>query len=214
MFLRSHIRKKNGKEHRYWSVVENHRLHSGRVVQRHVLYLGELSGLQHSAWQRSVAAFFEDEPKPRQVALLPEDRALEGRVEGVEAVRIRGFEMRLENPRQWGACWLGCQLWKQLALDEFWSRLLPPSRKGTRWDLILQTLVLYRFIDPGAEWRLHREWFKRSALTDLLGADFALAEIHKLYACHDLVLRHKEALFEHLRQRWADLFGASFEVLL
>jgi len=214
MFLRAHTRKKDGKEHRYWSVVENHRLHSGKTIQRHVLYLGELNGVQQRSWRRSIAAFFDGEPAPRQVALFPEERALEAQVDETEVVRIRCSQMRLEHPRQWGACWLGCELWKQLALESFWLQRLPPSRKGTRWDLILQTLVLYRFIAPGAEWRLHREWFRHSAVADLLGGDFSLAEIHKLYACHDLLLAHKDALFEHLRQRWADLFGASYEVLL
>ena len=91
---------------------------------------------------------------------------------------------------------------------------LPPSRKGTRWDLVLQTLCAYRLIDPGSEWRLHRAWFARSALADLLGADFALAECHKLYECHDLLLEHKAALFSSLQARWKDLFNARFEVLL
>lgn len=127
MVLRAHTRKKNGKEHRCWSVVENHRLHSGAVIQRHVLYLGELNGVQERSWRRSVAAFFDDEPSPRQVALFPEERALDADLDETEVVRIRCSQMRLERPRQWGACWLGCELWKQLALDSFWRRL-PPSR--------------------------------------------------------------------------------------
>jgi hypothetical protein len=214
MFLRANIRKKDGKEHSYWSVVENKRLHSGKIVQRHVLYLGELNGVQETAWRKSVVALFEDDPVPRQVALFPEERAVEAQCDGIPAVRVRCCQMRLERPRQWGACWLGCELWGQLGLDSFWQERLLPSRKGTRWDLILQTLVLYRLIAPGAEWRLHREWFGRSAVGDLLGSDFSLAEIHRLYACHDLLLEHKDALFGHLRQRWVDLFAASFEVLL
>jgi hypothetical protein len=88
------------------------------------------------------------------------------------------------------------------------------SRKGTRWDAVLLVLTAYRLLAPGSEWCLHREWFERSALADLLGADFALAEIHKLYACHDRLLAHKDALFEHLVARWRDLFNASFDVLL
>ena len=75
-------------------------------------------------------------------------------------------------------------------------------------------LVAYRLIEPGSEWRLHREWFLESAMADLLGSDFGLAEAHKLYACHDLLLAHKQALFSHLTQRWRDLFNASFDVLL
>ena len=91
---------------------------------------------------------------------------------------------------------------------------LPPSRKGTQWDQILQVLVAYRLIAPGSEWKLHRDWFGKSAMADLLGADFGLAEAHKLYACHDLLLQHKDALFSHLMARWRDLFNANFDVLL
>jgi DDE family transposase len=99
-------------------------------------------------------------------------------------------------------------------LDRFWWERLPASRKGTRWDQELFVLVAYRLLAPGSEWRLHREWFERTALADLLGGDFGLAEIHKLYRCHDRVLEHKEALFDHLTGRWRDLFNARFDVLL
>jgi hypothetical protein len=100
-------------------------------------------------------------------------------------VRLKLSELRLERPRQWGACWLALQLWQELQLDRFWSGRLTPSRKGTRWDLVLFVLVAYRLIAPGSEWRLHREWYARSALMDLLGTDEALADIHALYRCHD-----------------------------
>src|SRR5208282_4017328 len=94
------------------------------------------------------------------------------------------------------------------------AQRLPASRKGTRWNEILFVLVAYRLIAPGSEWFLHREWFGKSALADLLGGDFGLAEAHKLYACHDLLLAHKQALFTHLVDRWRDLFNARFDVLL
>jgi len=101
-----------------------------------------------------------------------------------------------------------------LDLDRFWAPRLPPSRKGTRWDLILKALTAYRLIDPGSEWRLHREWYVKSAMGDLLGAGYELAEIHKLYGCLDFLLPHKRALFDHLTQRWQDLFNATYDVLL
>jgi len=90
----------------------------------------------------------------------------------------------------------------------------PAEAGGTRWDQELFVLVAYRLLAPGSEWRLHRHWFERTALADLLGADFGLAEIHKLYRCHDRLLEHKTALFDHLVDRWRDLFNASFDVLL
>jgi hypothetical protein len=213
MFLRRTERKKNGKAHSYWNVVENKRLDDGRVVQRHVLYLGEINSSQAAAWRKAIEVFDEDAGRTRTLALFPEDRC-EAVAGEASIVRLRLSEMRLRRPRQWGACWLAGQLWQELQLDRFWADRLPPSRKGTPWDQILQVLASYRLIAPGSEWRLHREWFGNSAMADLLGADFALAEEHKLYACHDLLLEHKEALFSHLVERWRDLFNADFDVLL
>jgi hypothetical protein len=214
MFLRCTTRKKNGKPHRYWSVVENKRCAGDKIVQRHVLYLGEINERQEVVWQDAAAAFPEAEPPARTAALFPAERALEAEAD-THAVRVKLAEMALRQPRQYGACWLACHLYQELGLDQFWSERLAPSRKGTRWDLILQTLVAYRLIAPGSEWRLHREWFERCAMGDLLGCDFAaLAEAHKLYRCHDQLLEHKTALFDHLTGRWRDLFNAQFDVLL
>jgi len=146
------------------------------------------------------------------MALFPEDRPVE--IDDDDVVQIRLKDLELHRPRQWGACWLACHLYEQLGLDEFWAKRLPPSRKGTRWDLIAQALSCYRLIDPGSEWRLHRHWYDKSAMGDLLGAGFELVESHKLYACLDKLVEHKPALFNHLTQRWKDLFNAKFDVLL
>ena len=120
---------------------------------------------------------------PRTVALFAEDQTAPIDDEQVIQVRLKDLEVR--NARQWSGCWLACELYEQLKLDQFWAEHLPPGRKGTRWELILQTLCIYRFIDPGSEWRLHRYWFDGSAVADLLGSDFRLAESHRLYGCHD-----------------------------
>ena len=213
MFLRQTRRKKDGKTHSYWSVVENRRLEDGRVVQRHVLYLGEISPSQAASWRKSIEVFDEDAGHQRTLALFPEDRATVVTSDS-SIVQLRLSEMRVCRPRQWGACWLAGQLWSELQLDRFWSDRLPASRKGTRWDRVLQVLVSYRLIAPGSEWKLHRDWFGRSAMADLLGSDFRLAEPHKLYACHDFLLAHKADLFSHLVARWRDLFNVSFDVLL
>jgi hypothetical protein len=213
MFLRQMIRKKDGKEHRYFSVVENKRVAGGRVVQRHVLYLGEINDTQELAWRKSIEVFDEGVAQPRMLSLFPEDRC-DGLLPDASIVRLTLSQMRLCRPRKWGACWLALTLWRELHLDRFWAKRLPASRKGTRWDQVLFVLAAYRLLDPGSEWRLHREWFERTALPDLLGADFGLAEIHKLYACHDRLLAHKEDLFDHLVGRWRDLFNISFDVLL
>ena len=213
MFLRKTPRKKDGKTHDYWSVVENKRVAGGRVVQRHVLYLGEINSSQAAVWRKAIEVLDDDAGHPRTLALFPEDRCA-GIAPDTSVVQLRLSDMRLCRPRQWGACWLAGQLWRELELDRFWADRLPPSRKGTQWDQVLQVLVSYRLIAPGSEWKLHRDWFGKSAMADLLGADFGLAEAHKLYACHDLLLRRKADLFSHLMARWRDLFNANFDVLL
>ena len=213
MFLRFNRRFKDGKEHRYWNIVENKRCAGGKVVQRQVLYLGEINDSQFEAWHRQIEAFDEGSRRHRQLALFPADREVPACADGY-GVQVRLDAMELHRPRQWGACWLACQLYGQLEFDQFWSKRLPDSRQGTRWRYILQTLVCYRLIDPGSEWRLHRLWFEQSAMGDLLGADYALVQTNALYRCLDKLLEHKAALFDHLHQRWQDLFGASFEVLL
>jgi hypothetical protein len=212
MFLRATVRKKDGKEHTYFSVVENKRVANGRVVQRHVLYLGEINSTQELAWRKSIEVLDEARKAPRTLALFPDDR-YEAVVDDETIVRLQLARLRLERPRQWGGCWLTLQLWRQLELDEFWAERLPPSRKGTRWDQVLLVLVVYRLLSPGSEWRLHRQWYGSSALADLLGLDEVIDE-HALYACHDLLLEHKAALFDHLVSRWRDLFNVSFDVLL
>jgi transposase len=213
MFLRASIRKKDGKEHRYWSVVENRRLAGGRVVQRHVLYLGEINSSQELAWRKSIEVLDDLAGQSRTLALFPEDRC-EGVLPDDSIVRLRLSALSLRQPRQWGACWLALTLWQMLGLEEFWGERLPVSRKGTRWDLVLFVLTAYRLIEPGSEWRLYRSWYARTALADLLGADASLADPHALYRGHDRLLEHKQALFTHLTGRWRDLFNASFEVLL
>ena len=195
MFLRRTQRKKDGKTHTYWNIVENKRLDDGRVVQRQVLYLGEINSSQADglaqgdrSLRRGCRAATDAGAVCGGVGARP--LAADDRV-----VRLHLSELRLYRPRQWGACWLAGHLWRELELDRFWEERLPPSRKGTRWDQILQVLVSYRLIAPGSEWKLHRDWFGKSAMADLLGGDFGLAEAHKLYACHDRLLEHKDALF-------------------
>ena len=215
MFLRAKIRRKDGKEHRYWTVVENRRV-GDRVVQHDLLYLGELNDAQHAGWVRATKVFDDTRtrgPRARQLALFPQDRPAPASL-ACEAVNVRLDQIELRNPRQWGACWLALHLWETLELDSFWAPLLPASRKGTRWLNVLKSLVAYRLIDPGSEYRFHREWFERNAMADLLGEDFALAQKDKPYRCLDRLLKHKEALFDFLKLRWSQLFSATYDVLL
>jgi len=212
MFLRCTRRVKDGKEHRYWSIVENRRGSSRRVIQRQVLYLGEINDSQKAAWCRCIEVFEAPRGEWRQVVLFPEDRAAPELAQEVVHVRLK--ELQVERPRQWGGCWLCGELWRQLKLDDFWRERLGVSREGTDWLEVLKTLVSYRLVDPGSEWRLHREWYQRSAMADLLGRAGEAIELQSLYRCQDKLLAHRSALFSFLRERWQDLFQAEFEVLL
>jgi transposase len=213
MFLRAKTRKKDGKHHRYWSVVENKRVSGGRVVQRQVLYLGELNDVQYAGWVRTIEGLEPHKNNGRQLALFPDD--LDELPElSCEVVQVRLKEITLRRPRQWGACWLALHLWNLLDLDGFWAGLLLPSRQGTRWLNVLKALVCYRLIDPGSEFRFHREWYERSAMGDLLGEDFSIAQKDKPYRCMDKLLEHRDGLFDHLRERWGELFGVKYDVLL
>ena len=209
MFLRCSRRVKDGKVHEYWNLVENRRLSDGRVAQRQVLYLGEINASQREAWRKTIEV--QDEGTRRQVALFP---AGSMPADDVDAIGVRLSELSLRRPRQWGACWMALELWQQLELDSFWRSRLRASREGTPWLKVLKTLVAYRLIDPGSEWRLHRHWFDASAMADLLDSDFALAEKNTLYRCLDRLVEHKDDLFKFLKRRWGELFGAKFDVLL
>jgi len=212
MFLRMTKRIKDGKEHRYWSIVENHRLAGGRVAQKHVLYLGEINDSQREAWWRSIEILENGKKTPRKISLFPEDRMVQSHDRDVIHVHVN--QMRLNRPRQWGACWMALLLWDQLQLDRYWAGKLPESREGTRWLNVLKILVAYRLIQPGSEWRLHREWYGKSAVGDLLGEEGEVVPYQNLYRCLDKLVAHKEGMFTFLRQRWQDLFNAGFDVLL
>src|ERR1039457_6603219 len=212
MFLRSNTRIKDGKEHRYYTVVESRRLQSGKVAQRQVLYLGEINDSQQAAWRKTLEVFDEEQHRFTPLSLFPENRPVPA--DAIDSVQVKLSEMKLERARPYGNCWLGCELWRPLQLDRFWSEKLPRGREGVAWPQVLELLVVNRLIDPGSEFRLHRQWFDQSALDVLLGQDFAVAEKDRLYRCLDRVLEHKQELFMHLQRRWKDLFDAEFDLLL
>ena len=212
MFLRSTERKKDGKAHRYFSVVENRRLPGSRTVQRTVLYLGEINDQQQAAWRKTLDVFDEDGQDYRTMSLFPDDREVPADVLDSIQVKLSGLELR--RPRTFGACWLGCELWHQLGLDECWQQRLPEGREAVSWAKVLQLEVVNYLLDPGSDFRLHRQWYVDTAMDELLETDFAVAAKDRLYGCLDRVLPHKQELFVWLKQKWADLFDSDFEVLL
>jgi transposase len=209
--LKLHRRKKDGKEHRYFSVVESRRVSRQRVVHRTVVYLGEINDSQQAAWRKTLEVFDEDKRDFATMSLFPDDREIAA--DDVDALQVKLGEMQLERPRAFGGCWLGCELWRQVRLDEFWQAKLPEGREDVPWEKVLRLLVVNRLLQPGSEFRVHRQWFDQTAMAELLGSNFAVAEKDRLYRCLDRLLEHKPALFQHLRQRWQDLFATHFDVL-
>lgn len=213
MYLKCHTRTKDGKQHRYWSVAEKRRGQNGKRFEHHVLYLGEINDQEREAWTQRIAVFDEQSGQTQQWALFPADREIPEHATK-DGIQIRLDEFSLQRPREWGACWVFCRLWRMLELDGFWRSRLSDSRKGTCWLDVLKVLCANRLIHPSSEWYVHREWFDHSAIGDLLGADPAVSAKDTLYRCLDQLPAHKDALFQHLRERWVDLFNVSFDVLL
>jgi len=212
LFLRSTNRKKDGKDHRYFSLVENQRISANKTVQRTVLYLGEINDQQQASWRQTLSVFDEDKQDYTKLSLFPDDRSLPA--DAVDSIQVRLSGMELRRPRPFGNCWLANELWQQLGLTEFWGERLPAGREGVSWEKVLRLLVVNRLLEPGSEFRVHRHWFVESAMDALLEADFAVAEKDRLYRCLDRLLEHKQDLFVWLKQKWAELFAADFEVLL
>ena len=213
MFIRANKRRKNGKLHTYYNVVENRRLADGGSVQRQVLYLGEISAQQEDSWRRALRVFDPALGKTQTMTLFAAPEVIPP--EQVNTLAVRLDRMAIHHPRAYGDCWLGCQLWQDLRLDQFWNqRLAADDRSGVPWGKVLAILVINRLIDPGSEFRLHRKWFQQSAMDELLDVDSSAASKDRLYRCLDRILEHRSDLFRHLEQRWKDLFNVSFDVLL
>jgi len=207
-----HEPKKDGKSHRYYSVVENQRVSGDKTVQRTVLYLGEINDSQQTAWRRTLEVFDEEKQQTRNLSLFPDDREVPADTLDSLQVNLAGLE--LHRPRPFGNCWLASELWRQLGLTEFWQQRLPAGREDVSWEKVLRLLVVNRLLEPGSEFRVHRHWFVESAMDQLLETDFAVAAKDRLYRCLDRIVEHKQELFIHLKQKWAELFAADFEVLL
>jgi len=212
MFLRSNTRHKDGKAHRYWSIVENRRLRAGQVTQRQVLYLGEINDVEQAAWRRTIAVVNEDTQSLQQVSLFPEDREIPADV--LNGLQVKLSELRLCRPRAFGDCWLACRLWDELQLGSFWRERLPQGRAQVPWPKVLELLTVQQLVCPSSEYRVHRHWFLASAMDQLLDTDFAVAAKNRLYGVLDRLLAHRAALFGHLQARWRDLFGANYDLLL
>ena len=211
MFLKANRRYKDGKCHVYYTLNESLRVSRSRVMQRTVLHLGELNTTQLDRWQRTIETIHEDGQR-HQLRLFT-DRETQAPDEP-DVAEVILSSLRLCRPRQFGAAWVGCKLWEQLGLRQFWQEALGEDAGRVPWDKVVELLAVNRLCAPGSELSIHERWFAQTAMDVLLDCDAAVAERNRLYRCLDRLLAHKEQLERHLASRWKDMFGADVEVLL
>ena len=212
MFLKRRTRRKDGKEHVYYSVCESVRVHAGRTVQRQLLHLGELNTTQHDSWQHTLEVLHEDGSRHQRRLFTDREGAAAGNEEDVVEVKLSSFAVK--GPRRFGDCWVGCHGWEELGLRAFWQEQLAEEAGEVPWDKVLELLAVNRLLAPRSELYVHEKWFAQTAMDLLLDADAAVAAKDRLYRCLDRIVAHKPALEKHLAQKWRDLFGATFDVLL
>jgi transposase len=213
MFLKRRVRRKDGKEHIYYSLCESLRVHSGRIIQRQVLHLGELNTTQIESWQHTLEVISEDDGGRRLQRRLFVDH--EGAVpRAQDVIELRLSSLRVREPRRFGDCWAGCRLWQELGLNAFWQERLGAQGGEVPWAKVLELLAVNRLLDPRSELFVHEKWFPQTAMDVLLDCDCAVAHKDRLYRCLDRIVEHKGALEKHLAAKWKDLFGASFDIIL
>ena len=210
MFLRPHQRSKDGKEHIYWSLVETVRTPDG-PRQRRLCYLGELNSSAQARWLKTVEGFNE-QGENRQLKLFPSE--VEPPANDPQVARVLLHRVRLERSRQFGACFLGLKLWKRLELDRFFEQALDEETADVPWSRVAAVLAINRLCAPGSELAIEQRWYPATALDDLLGIEEGKINDTRLYRCLDRILPHKTKLEQHLKQRYGELFGAEFDVLL
>jgi transposase len=212
VFLKRHVRRKNGKEHVYYSLCESIRLSRGRTTQRRVLNLGELNTNQIDRWQRSIAVI-EQPGQSRQYRLFT-DREGAAPAEASDVCEVILSSLSVRRPRQFGACWLASRLWQELKLDEFFATALQDRRGTIEWAKVIELLTVNRLCEPESELGVHQRWYGTTAMDVVLGTEDPVAAKDRLYRALDKAIEHKEPLEQHLARRWQDLFGAKCELLL
>lgn len=210
MFLRSHQRHKDGKQHTYWSLVETVRTADG-PRQRRLCYLGELNGNAQTRWLKTVEVFNE-QGESCQLKLFPSE--VEPPHNEPNIARVLLNKVRLERVRQFGNCFVGLELWRRLGLDRFYEQLLDAEAADVAWSRVAAVLAINRLCAPGSELSIEQRWYPDTALDDLLGIEQEKINDTRLYRCLDRLLPHKKELERHLKQRYGELFGAEFDVLL
>ncbi len=210
MFLRLNRRTKDGKDHTYWSLVETVRTPDG-PRQKTLCYLGELNSSAQARWLKTIEVFNE-QGEAQQLKLFPAH--VEPPRDDPQVARVLLNKVRLERTRQFGSCWLGLELWKRLELDRFFADAVDEQEADVPWSRVAAVLAINRLCAPGSELAVEERWYPSTALDDLLGIQEGKLNDTRLYRCLDRILPHKTKLERHLKQRYGELFGAEFEVLL
>jgi len=212
MYLKTHKRKKDGKVNEYYSIVEKRKVANGSYVQKTVLYLGEISGSQKKSWNKSIKVLNEqNEPVHKTLFALHDDDDI---CKDVDAIPLRLSGMKLQKPRAFGDCWLGCEIWDQLGLDTFFSDRIDTAKSPVPYSKVLKLLTVNRLIKPGSEFYIHHHWFDQTAMDFLLDCDFQVAEKNRLYRCLDRILPYKDELCQYLKEKWQMMFKLEYDVLL
>jgi transposase len=210
MFLRPNHRSKDGKDHTYWSLVETVRTPDG-PRQKTLCYLGELNSSSQARWLRTVEVFNE-QGDAQQLKLFPSH--VEAPADDPQVVRVLLNKVRLERTRQFGSCFLGLELWKQLELDRFFQQTVDGEPADVPWSRVAALLAINRLCAPGSELAIEQRWYPSTALDDLLEIEEGKINDTRLYRCLDRILPYKTKLERHLKDRYGALFGAEFDVLL
>jgi len=210
MFLRSHRRSKDGKQHSYWSLVETVRTPDG-PRQRRLCYLGELNDSAQARWLKTIEVFNE-QGESQQLKLFPSQ--VEPPANDPEVAQVLLKKVRLERTRQLGPCYLGWELWRRLKLDEFFASTIDTDGADVAWSRVAAILGINRLCAPGSELAIEQRWYPATALGDVLHMDEGKINDTRLYRCLDRLLPQKTKLEQHLKQRYGKLFSAEFDVML
>jgi len=210
VFLRKLQRRKNGKNHVYWALVESYRTPKG-PRNRVVAYLGELKPHERKGWARLASTLGGKSPAMAQKTLFAEEPVGEAVPENV-TVDVRG--VRVEGTTDFGDVWLALTLWHALELDTLFKGLLPKGREEVEWAWMAAILVLARFCEPSSERQIEQSWYPRTSLPELLGVPREQVHLQRLYRTLDVLVPHKEAVEKHLTERLGELFDLDYDLLI
>ncbi len=214
MFLRRCERRKNGKQHTYWALVESYRTAKGSR-QRVVAYLGELKPSEQDGWAK-LGSHLEGRDKSRrpQLSLFDPPLTSSEAAADEEPVKVRLSGVRLERLRDFGDVWMAWGLWRMLELDALLEHEIRAGREEISWATMAAILTIARFCEPSSELHIEEKWYRRTALEELLGVAPEKVHTDRLYEALDRLLPHKEAIEKHLRRRFGELFELKCDLLL